>query len=134
MTRTKALVNKLLMSNLQWKCNLEHKARTIEIVILNTECKDCKYKNLYTKNFTYTKKFYVHEIAAVNLSKIYFLKNAKKTSKPNNRDLNRERIIKWFNKYNLFLNILDTKTRLINPNHMRQLKTRSNTWGNSKCF
>ena len=34
-------------------------------------------------------KFYVHEIAAVILSKIYFLKNAKKTYKPNNRDLNR---------------------------------------------
>ena len=34
-------------------------------------------------------KFYVHEIAAVDLSKNYFLKNAKKTCKPNNRDLNR---------------------------------------------
>ena len=32
--------------------------------------------------------FQVHEIAVVNLSKIYFLKNAKK-SKPDNRDLNR---------------------------------------------
>ena len=31
-------------------------------------------------------KFYVHEIAAVNLSKIYFLKNAKKTCKTNNHD------------------------------------------------
>ena len=39
---------------------------------------------------TVVKKFYVHEIAAVNLSKIYFLKNAKKTCKPNNRDLNRD--------------------------------------------
>ena len=36
----------------------------------------------------YMKKFYVHEIAAVDLSKIYFLKNAKKTCKPNNSDLN----------------------------------------------
>ena len=36
------------------------------------------------------KKFYVHEIATVDLSKIYFLKNAMKTCKPNNRDLNRE--------------------------------------------
>ena len=36
---------------------------------------------------TCVRKFYVHEIAAVNLSKIYFLKNAKKTCKPNNRDL-----------------------------------------------
>ena len=35
-------------------------------------------------------KFYVHEIAAVNLSKIYFLKNTKKVCKPNNRDLNRD--------------------------------------------
>ena len=35
-------------------------------------------------------KFYAHEIAAVNLSKICFLKNVKKTCKPNNRDLNRD--------------------------------------------
>ena len=40
------------------------------------------------KNFTFTKNFYVNEIAIVNLSKIYFLKNAEKTSKPNNCDLN----------------------------------------------
>ena len=43
-----------------------------------------------TENFTYTKKFYVHEIAAVILSKIFFLKNAKKKCKPNNCDLNRD--------------------------------------------
>ena len=30
----------------------------------------------------YTKKFYVHEIAAINFSKIHVLKNAKKTCKP----------------------------------------------------
>ena len=42
------------------------------------------------KNFTYTKKFYVHEIATVDLPKIYFLKNAQKTCKANNRDLNRD--------------------------------------------
>ena len=47
-------------------------------------------------------KFYVHEIAAVDLSKIYFLENAKKTCKkktckPNNRDLNRD----WIKKYQL---------------------------------
>ena len=41
------------------------------------------------QKFVY-KEFYVHEIASVNLSKIYFLKNAKKTSKSNNRDLNRD--------------------------------------------
>ena len=64
------------------KCKL----RTFEIVILNTKWKDCKSrKNLCTKNFKYMKKFYVHEIAAVNLSKIYFLKNAKKTCKPKNQ-------------------------------------------------
>ena len=34
----------------------------------------------------------MHEIATLNLSKMYFLKNAKKTSKPNNCDLNRNRI------------------------------------------
>ena len=38
--------------------------------------------------------FYVQEIAAVDLPKIYFLKNAKKTCKPNNRDLSRGWIIK----------------------------------------
>ena len=35
-------------------------------------------------------KFYVHEVAAVDLSKSYFLKNAKKTCKANNRYLNRD--------------------------------------------
>ena len=34
------------------------------------------------------KKFDLYEIAAVNLRKTYFLKNAKKTCKPNNPDLN----------------------------------------------
>ena len=38
----------------------------------------------------YTKKFYVHEIAAVDWSKIYFLKKAKKTCKPSNHDLNHD--------------------------------------------
>ena len=32
----------------------------------------------------------VHKIASVNLPEIYFLKNAKKLCKPNNRDLNRD--------------------------------------------
>ena len=35
-------------------------------------------------------KFYVHEIAAVDLSKMYFLKNAMKTCKPKNWDLNHD--------------------------------------------
>ena len=44
------------------------------------------------KKFITQKKRYVHEITAVNvnLSKIYFLINAKKTCKQNNRDLNRD--------------------------------------------
>ena len=66
-----------------WKGNLENKLRIFEI-ILNTKWKDCKsHKNLMYE------KFYVHEIAAVNLSKIYFLKNAKKTCKPNNHNNNK---------------------------------------------
>ena len=47
-----------------------------------------------TKNFTYTKKFYVHKIAAVDLSKIYFLKNAMKACQSGNCDLNRDWMIK----------------------------------------
>ena len=47
-------------------------------------------QKLCTKNFTYTKKFYAHEIAAMNLSNIYFLKNTKKIGKPNNCHLNRD--------------------------------------------
>ena len=47
-------------------------------------------QKLCTENFTHTNKFHVHEIAAVDLSKIYFLKNAKKTCKPNNRNFNRD--------------------------------------------
>ena len=38
-------------------------------------------------------KFHILEIAAVNLSKIYFLKNEKKTCKPNNRNSN----LDWIN-------------------------------------
>ena len=56
MTRTKALVNNLLMSNLQQKSNLDYKSYTIEIVILNTKWKDCKsllltQKDLRTQNY-----------------------------------------------------------------------------------
>ena len=76
--------------------------RIFEIVILNTKWEDCKSrKNLRTKNFTYTKKFYVHEIVAVGFSKTYFLKNAKKTCKPNNRDLNRDWKKKMITFYSL---------------------------------
>ena len=54
---------------------------------MKTACptKYCIRKILCTrKNFAY------HEVAAVNLSKNYYLKNVKKTCKPNNRDLNRD--------------------------------------------
>ena len=79
------------MSTLYWKGNLEQKLRIFEIVILNSKWKDCKSrKNLRTKNFTYRRKLYVHKITAVNVSKIYFLKNANKSCKPNNRGLNRD--------------------------------------------
>ena len=47
-------------------------------------------KLVYEKFYVHEKKIYVHEIAAVDLSKIYFLKNAKKTCKLNQRDLNRD--------------------------------------------
>ena len=47
-------------------------------------------KRLQMPQILVYEKFYVHEIAAINLSKIYFLKNAKKTCKPKNRDLNRD--------------------------------------------
>ena len=48
-----------------------------------------KLKRLQIPQKLEYEKFYAHEIAAVNLSKIYFLKNPKKICKPNNRDLNR---------------------------------------------
>ena len=38
-------------------------------------------------------KLYAHEIATVDSSEIHFPKNAKKTWKPNNRDLNGDWII-----------------------------------------
>ena len=74
--------------------NIEHKNIRIcifEIVILKTMKRlQIPQKIVYEKFYVHGKKFYVHKIAAVNLSKIYFLKNAKKTCKPNNRDLNRD--------------------------------------------
>ena len=57
-----------------------YKLRIFEIV---------KFFEKIPQNLAYG-KFYVPEIAAVDLSKIYFLKNAMKTCKPNNRDLNRD--------------------------------------------
>ena len=53
--------------------------------------KTCVQKVLRTR-----KKNYAHKIAAVDLSKIYLLKKAKKTCKPNNRDLDGD-VIKCIN-------------------------------------
>ena len=122
LNKTKTLLNKLLMSTLYWKGNLEQNLRIFERVILNSKWKDCKFrKNLRTKNFTYRRKLYVHKITAVNVSKIYFLKNAKKSCKPNNRGLNRD----WKKLWTLLIamtnnrseNILDkfAKTSKIRP-------------------
>ena len=83
-----------------------NKLHIFGIVILNTNenianentadsAKTCVRKNSRTR-----KKIYVNEIAAVNLSKIYFLKNAKKICKPSNRDLNRDWIKRSFNNQN----------------------------------
>ena len=55
--------------------NFKHKMNKLQI----------PQKLVYEK-FYVTKKFYVHEISSVNLSKIYFLKNAKKTCKPDKRE------------------------------------------------
>ena len=49
-------------------------------------------KLMYEKFYVH-QKILKHEIAAVNLLKNYFLKDAKKICKPNNRDLNRDWII-----------------------------------------
>ena len=43
-------------------------------------------------------KFYVHEIAAVDLSKIYFLKNAIKTCKPNDTRFLSRKILSLFRR------------------------------------
>ena len=100
LSRTKRFVYKILRSKFWWNSNLAHRLRIFRIIILNTEWKDTKCrKNVGTKNFTYSKKCYVNEIAAVNLSKIYFLKNAKKTCKPNSRNLNRD----WTNLKQYFI-------------------------------
>ena len=52
---------------------------------------------MYTK-----KKLKIFEIAAINLSKVYFLKNAKKPCKPNNRD--------WIIRHWSIVNIYETRS------------------------
>ena len=59
--------------------NIKHKMKRLQIP-----------QKLVNEKFYVHEKCYVHKIAAINLSKIYFLKNAKKTCKPNNRDLHRD--------------------------------------------
>ena len=76
------------------KSNLEHKLRIFKIVILKH-----KMKGLQIPQKLGYEKVYVHGITAGNLSKIYFLKNAKKTCKPNNRDLNRDWMIHWYSSW-----------------------------------
>ena len=61
--------------------------------ILNTKLKEIKRLQVQPKlmyEVAVVKNLYVSETAAVNLSKIYILKNAKKTRKPNKRGLNRD--------------------------------------------
>ena len=53
-----------------------------------------KQKFVYGKFYVH-EKFCVHEIVAENLSKIYFLKNAKKTF------TKQSRFKSWLNKFNL---------------------------------
>ena len=67
-------------------CCLFERKKKVEI----KKKKEKIVKTCVRKNLRRRKKFYVHKIAAVILSKVYFLKNAKKTCKPNNRDLNRD--------------------------------------------
>ena len=65
------------------KSNFKHKMKRLQI----------RQKPEYEK--LYVDEKILHEIAAVNLLKIYFLKITKKTSKPNNRDLNCNWIISF---------------------------------------
>ena len=59
-----------------------------EIVILKTKRLQIPQKLVYEKFYVHEKN-YVQEIAAVNLLKLYFLKNAKKRCKPNCDWINR---------------------------------------------
>ena len=63
-----------------------------EIIIFNTNEKTANPAKTCVQ-VAVVKKIYVRETATVNLSKMYLMKNAKKTCKPNNRDLNRGCIV-----------------------------------------
>ena len=55
-------------------------------MIRNMKWKDCKSHKTFCETFTYTKKFYFHESAAIN-----FIKNLlPEKRKTNNHDLNRD--------------------------------------------
>ena len=47
-------------------------------------------QKLVYEKFCVHEKILLHDTAAVDLSNIYFLENAKKICKPKNRDLNRD--------------------------------------------
>ena len=73
---------------------MKEQPRTLGTHFQNSNLKHTM-KRLQTPQELIYDKFYVHEKilrrnAAVNLSKTYFLKNAKKTCKPNNHNLNQD--------------------------------------------
>ena len=72
------------MSRFLWKSNLGHKL----YIFRNANFKHKIKRQQIPQKLVY-EKFYVHKIVAVKVIKIYFLKNRKKTCKPNNRDLSR---------------------------------------------
>ena len=67
------------------------------------------------EKFYVHKEIYVHETATVNLSKIFFLKNAKKRCKPNKRDLKCD----WINCHHIFIVAFHS----ITLNEQKNLKT-----------
>ena len=95
LTRTKTLVNNLIMSNFQWKSNLEHKLHIFETVILIVNWKDYKSRRrFYTKNFTYTNHEKILRTRNCHRKIIKNLLPEKrketKPNKPNNHDLYRD--------------------------------------------
>ena len=77
------------------------------------------------------KKIYIHEIAARNFSKIYFLKNRKKICKPNKHNLNCD----WSRRLSILCRIPNIKIAWMNP-----WSSNHNFWytcanyDNSRCF
>ena len=71
LTKTKALLNNLLISKFKWKSNLEHKLRIFEIVILNTKWKDLKSR----KKLVYGKLYGHGKILRTRNCRRKFIKN-----------------------------------------------------------